>query len=164
MNFITGGPLEAGGPGQLSPLPPLNPALIRSAWLSQQWTTKVAKGSRQQTFLKLSQIVFLWQAWIQEACVSKTFWTTLQQNIDFTAKRSCKFSIGFNNLLQKMYANLVAKCLKSTYHQKCLQFAFLTKNICKITILFNLVANIQTRFRPAVYRKTSDVLLKPRLV
>jgi len=63
-----------------------------------------------------------------------------------------------------MYANLVAKCLKSTYHQKCLQFAFLTKNICKITILFNLVANIQTRFRPAVYRKTSDVLLKPRLV
>jgi len=27
INFITGGPLAAGGPGQLPPLPSLNPAL-----------------------------------------------------------------------------------------------------------------------------------------
>jgi len=29
-NFITGGPLAAGGPGQLPPLPPLNPALAEN--------------------------------------------------------------------------------------------------------------------------------------
>jgi len=28
INFITEGPLSAGGPEQLPPLPPLNPALI----------------------------------------------------------------------------------------------------------------------------------------
>jgi len=32
INFITGGPLAAGGPGQLPPLPPLNPALCVSGF------------------------------------------------------------------------------------------------------------------------------------
>jgi len=39
INFITGGPLAAGGPGQLPPLPPLNPALDDTHHLNASFKT-----------------------------------------------------------------------------------------------------------------------------